>query len=814
MKTVIKVRWLPGIVASLLAVGNGCHGVQAELRIVNDLTCKVPDRNVTVEDNSIVVSYNFSEISKISAGENLDSAYFALPGFGFCNETGKPKLPMRVDSFVIPDGMTATISCSADNEQIVSCEMIGVEDPGDEGIENSGNLSQMLLPYNGFYPAQSAQLLYEYILRGKNVTEILVSPVQYNNETGEARIYENITYRISFSPSVSDDDESIFPDYTAYLKGFINQILISNPTNIGRVEMSSDYDGVEGYLIVTTNKYLEPVESFEYWKKELGFTTHILSQPSWDNYIQVKEAIRDYVDNHANVRYLLIVGDLEDVPAEFVDPKEEGIKNYVHSTDLYYGLNDENSFIPDFYIGRIPVNNKDEARDVLSKIVNLEMCPISEPSYYSNAFHCAYYQIFGNNTEYEHRRFIKTSEEVRDYVQSKGKNVYRLYNKDPNANPKYYNNTIYGIGEALPPDLVTGFSWHYPATNVVKKFNSPNLYCLYRGHGSKNGLVDKNGSIYWLNISNLGDIKSTGYPTTLFSITCQTGIIDDNNSTKGPYYYSGECLAEEMLKIPDGGASTVIAATHNSKSGYNDALVDGMFDAIWPNPGLIPKFGEINTNVNIVSEPTYRLGPILAQGLFRMNEQYGTIDKAKVRYEYEIFHLYGDPSLDFFTEVPTQQANVQIKRSANWIQVINTDKTACVGLFNKDTGDCRRFDGRGGFFYDENADGYVATITAHNKLPKIQGFNMADEGNTNTRARIYSCDSKNNNCVELKITNPSNSDCQVSVLDVNGRPLYSSAELNQDSIHSIDVILGESPGVYIVVLQEGGVIADTKKIIK
>lgn len=81
----------------------------------------------------------------------------------------------------------------------------------------------------------------------------------------------------------------------------------------------------------------------------------------------------------------------------------------------------------------------------------------------------------------------------------------------------------------------------------------------------------------------------------VLSIECQSCWFDaevdqfnDGNLTR-----NFESICEVFVNQPNGGAIAAIGATRNSNSGYNDQLVRGMVDAIWPDFDPAFNVGEI-----------------------------------------------------------------------------------------------------------------------------------------------------------------------------------------------------------------------------
>ena len=100
----------------------------------------------------------------------------------------------------------------------------------------------------------------------------------------------------------------------------------------------------------------------------------------------MKDTAQHYFTNDS-IKYLLIVGDFDDVPAQtFVEDNKTGV------TDHQYGLPNDSSHIPQIRRGRIPVNNTTELSTVLNKIIKYEQMPIIDSTSYKKALHLAHFQ--------------------------------------------------------------------------------------------------------------------------------------------------------------------------------------------------------------------------------------------------------------------------------------------------------------------------------------------------------------------------------------------------------------------------------------
>jgi hypothetical protein len=302
-----------------------------------------------------------------------------------------------------------------------------------------------------------------------------------------------------------------------------------------------------------------------------------------------------------------------------------------------------------------------------------------------------------------------------------GKNVHRVYYADPLVNPTNWNDGTYANGEPIPNELHRPyFAWDGDSTDIINYINQKSFYILYRGHGDLQEWSHPQFTINNINSLNNGQVQPV-----VFSICCWTGAFNYSN-----------CLCETFLKKENGGCSAIFGATEKSKSGPNDVLAEGIFDAIWPSSALwpsIPNTNGINTNA---PTPTFRLGQILDQGLRRVDEAYlGTNLEHLSQYTYELFHCFGDPSMMIYTDTPTPFSNASIVRQNGSINVNTGGTIATITYYNRRTGNVESYSGTTHTHTDDPE--ISVCISAHNKIPYIDAGTLYIQNATLTNNTYY-----------------------------------------------------------------------------
>ncbi len=408
-------------------------------------------------------------------------------------------------------------------------------------------------------------------------------------------------------------------------------------------------------MIVTHPDLADAAGTLALWKMKLGFSTMVVQTTDINVAGPTADEIETYVqgafDNWATPPdFLILIGDADLVPTHYQtehpgagsDPDDDYPDGTMIGTDLYYATVDGNDYFPDIAMGRIPVDNLEQASAIVSKIIRYERTPPPASSFYTNGAVAAYFQD-ANRNGYEDRRFVLTSEEIRDGLIALAYSVSRLYTATPYSSPTHYNPEGYDSGLAIPHALLrtSGFRWDADTDDVLDTINGGVFAILYRAHGvSSNPSGSDDG---WNHpVFKNADVASlTNYRQlpVVFSICCETGWFDgetDDFDTR-----NSECLCEALLRQKGGGAVGVFGSTRISYSGHNEELEKGFCDAIWPS--ILTNYG------GDVGNQT--MGQVLNYGKTYYATQY-TTDTTTRKAQFEMYHYFGDPTMRLWTSAP------------------------------------------------------------------------------------------------------------------------------------------------------------------
>ncbi len=302
--------------------------------------------------------------------------------------------------------------------------------------------------------------------------------------------------------------------------------------------------------------------------------------------------------------------------------------NELIGTDLYYATVDGTDYDADILLGRISVDSSTQATDRINRIINYP----AAGTHYDKIALASFFQDYNDYDGYEDRRFVLTSEEIRDYLLTQSYDVQRIYNTDNDVTPTNWS-TTYGDGSPIPSELLrsNGFAWDGDAADITSTVNDGVLILQHRDHGARWGWGDP----YYTD-SNVNALTNGDKQPVVFSMNCQTGWFDNETDENSGTTASTSIFSEAWERNPNGGAVGIVAATRVSYSGYNDYLTLGMYDAIWPN--FLPY------NNTSFDRPEYRLSAVLNYGKLAMRTLWSGSSTYNL-IETEMFHYFGDPTM-------------------------------------------------------------------------------------------------------------------------------------------------------------------------
>ena len=664
-----------------------------KLSTVAGVLQNTPTKTIKEVPDGIIVTYTFDNPEIVESTDYPNTKYISYDGFGLNDNDGEPCVPFRNDLFIVPNNCSVSV-CVLDSAYTDTTFVLSPSMPIQ--TDNISSVSKhSITPYSGFFPKATIYSNGVFHNRKDALINVSITPVKYNFQTNTVRRYSYIKYKIIYSSSIHE--------YNGDKSSAVRKVCQNSPSRAKNIDSTIRKD--KHYLIVTTTEYQNCLDDFVRWKRLKGNNVHVASRPkgAW-----TVSAVVDTVQNYYtrdSIYYLLIVGDIDDVPAkEFENaPAHE---DPIAITDFQYGL--PVNEIAQIKRGRIPVNNTTELATILNKIIRYEQTPVIDENFYNKSLHCARFED-DNNDGYEDRCFTLCAEELHQYMENNfDKDVTRVYACSPYITPTHWNRYTYSTGAAIPSYLTReNYNWYGLKNDIRDIVEDGVFYVLYRGHGWERSWSSPSFPPFPETDVSFHNGEKLPF---FFNLTCWNGRYNLNSQR--------DCMAEQIIKLQDGGGVGVIAAAGVSYSGYNDAFAYGIFDAVWP--GFSPTYGLNGYSNTSFTNPTYEVGEIMDLGLLRMSETWGAArDRAGTRMKTkQLYHCFCDPSMMLYTENPSyfNSPSIFIKNDTLNVNVLEDD--CRINIVNNITNEVQSYLGGNLSLYVGNQDVTVC-IDKHNYVPYI-----------------------------------------------------------------------------------------------
>ena len=537
------------------------------------------------------VSLSENDVSIVSRS-GLTEVYVAVDGFEMMREVGQPVLPCRVVSFVLPPGerVDEFEFVSEGGKTIARGVTIENAPPYTtmDGLEGRGTPLFANSPASDVYPPASGTYLGTGYLHGYSIASFAVYPLRLSKT--DLDLSEKVTVRVTTSPYNGEMPVSTRrhdSDFQQKIRGLLASLVV----NAGDVDSYGDdrirvdrpaggfsptmWPSLEGspvdYLIITNEELSGEFERLADWKTSRGVPT-VIRTTEWieancRNGVDRAETIRFFIRDAYEkwgIEFVLLGGDTDVIPARY------GLTRYLGDgieipADMYFACldgswNANNNHLwgehgaamddPDLYaevhVGRVPTSIVADAVTIIDKVIAYETPLDTE---FTDKV------LFGAEVLFppdwvEGEPMALNGADISEvtwvlYLEDKpirGTRAYETYYLFPGA--------VDLTRQIMIDSLNAGF-------NMVN----------HVGHGSRFNFSCANQSVIQ---SDIDALTNGDRLFSMFMVDCNVSAFDY------------QCIAESMLKSPNGGAVATIGASHLEfpacDSHYMNAYYDLLFN--------------------------------------------------------------------------------------------------------------------------------------------------------------------------------------------------------------------------------------------
>ncbi len=654
--------------------------------------------------------------------------------------------------------------------------------PSEKGIYRTPEIKENITAYssNNYYPSKIIANISKTSLRGEIIHKVTVVPARFNAGLKKVIIAKDLTLVISHGQGAGNLPQN---SHT-----MINNIVI-NKMNSHRNRVYSP----EKILLLTTNEIKNAADTLALWQRKKGYSPIVIAKTNWTS-DEIKDTVHNRYNNSSiKPTHLLLMGDHLDLPSSLVSivTGSDGQPDTLMSDHPYTCITGDD-FYPELSKNRIPVSSDIEALNFIRKSRKYETNPPLKDSFYNKAVAATYFQDI-NNDSIDDMGFIMPMEQSRNHLSSIGITSDRIYYAESNDNPQYHHSQLYNQ-ELLPMELQGGnFAWDGNKQNLINAINDGRFLVYHYDHGFASGWGDPS-----FTSSDLSSLKNDTLLPVIFSIDCWVG----------KFWQANDCFAENLINKTDGGAVGVVASTYLSLSGYNDALLTGLIDAIWPGLTLTGTY--MNTSLT-PNSPIYTMADVLDQGLYRMTESWGNYYcDPQFEQQYNGYHWFGDPTLQIWTDIPQSISlshTNEILEGGTIFEITGLDvSSGLVTLYNSSIDSIINRKEITGSTVSMNIDSELVnigdtislTITSHNKIPILKKLIVESPTSATTIQKKLSPSIQIKNDL-LVINNPLNQNMELKIINLKGQIIWhnfydTSTKAYKINLGNLDI----SKGAYVI----------------
>jgi hypothetical protein len=564
-----------------------------------------------------------------------------IEDLNFLTRPGKPEIPSKSVTLLLPPvekAINVIINFGEKINIIGNYQIYPFQEPYPLSFNGKIEFTKpdpRIYNSNKIYPDKAYTKIQTQYFRGHSIALLNLYPIEYEPLTGKISYYTSIKVTIETGSSV--EAENSFNNFYRSCEQTKKRVenFIDNIEVISEYPIFSDLrDEDNDYVIITNNTYLTDFNTFIDFKLSQGYNVLVkLTEDIYTEYTGVDNAekIRNFIKyayQNLGTEYVLLGGDTEIIPHRgfYVaagSTIEEDLPSDLYFSgldrvgtgtgpdwnvddDSYWGETSEADYYADVFLGRISADTHSEFSSALNKQIMYQNTPVTG----------------------DLEKAIMVGENLNNSPLTWG-GTY----KDEIINGGTYNG-YYTTG--FPANFTVQTQYDRDGTwslsSLITKLNNGTHLVNHLGHSS-NGY---NMKFYTSDVNNT-NLTSNGTNHNfyiMYSQGCYPAAFDNRNSSGN---YGSDCIVEEFTTI-DNGCVVFIGNTRygwynpggtNSCSQYMDRQ---LFDAL---------FGENIFHIAAMNEDARFDGASQCNG------------NPWFRWAFYEITLFGDPSLDVWTDTPT-----------------------------------------------------------------------------------------------------------------------------------------------------------------
>ncbi|NUM34125.1 MAG: proprotein convertase P-domain-containing protein [Candidatus Brocadiae bacterium] len=605
------------VILVLLALVFSCFAGSEEIvlsRSAKQTGVQIVSDNLKVRGNAHLVleahvqSLRTSEV-KTSYGTftNLE-----IPGWQHTYNVGEPKLPVLTQIVEVPQGGEITVKVQYSSSKEDAGNRFGVHapiyptQPSQRKDEKDVPFAYNMEVYQGSYRNEDLVSVEEIgTMRGMRLVLVHFRPVQYNPAANLLTVHNDIRVEMTVEKADVERTMENKKKYASPYFGWIypNMLL---PKSLYFESVRAD----KKYLIIADPMFRSNpnLKQFVDWKKSMGFVV-VLSftdEIGGNAIANIQKYVKEQYQASLPPTFVLLVGDLEQIPATLKQAPSRGSKHY---TDLYYFTVDGDDYLPDILYGRFSAANDADLNAQIEKTLSYEKREFSDPGFLT--------------------RYTLVAGWDGNWAVKRGYPQIRFAMREHFRKPAY-EEAIDDDSDPAQSVFLTKRSGHTP-DKIFAHVNRGVCFFNYTAHGDESSFADPS-----FTMSDIDRMQNKGMYPLVVGNCCLTGSFE-----------RATCFGEKWLRAPQKGAigyiggsnytywdedlwfgvgyCTLTSAIDGGAAPEKAETIGGMYDAAFKrlhkgsNAGIM-----MAGNLAVTKSPNSKLK----------------------QYYWEVYHFFGDPSLE------------------------------------------------------------------------------------------------------------------------------------------------------------------------
>ena len=510
--------------------------------------------NETTEGFSATFSFGSIEATEVSTERGVFSA-LTMDNTYPAALIGEPMLPAANKLIAVPFGaedVTVTVKGYSTSVYNLADYNINTVYPQQPLLRKDQNPEDVPFEYNekayavrGFAERPIAQVEIQGTMRGIQVADLTINPVQYDAVNNQIRVYNDIEVEVSFGhyDKVAAYNE-FARTFNPYFVGIYKQMFNVRAINDIYDEHPDLWQNPVKMLVIANRAFESTIADWVTWKTEKGFYVDVnYTDQIGTNANAIKTFIQQKYAQDAPT-FVMIMGDKNMVPESANGSETDCV------TDLYYMTVDGDEF-PDMFHSRFPAENVAQMTAMLNKALEYEQLTMPDPSYLSKVLLIAGADSSGWGVEVGRPTIWYAS----NYYYNEAHGFTDVYEYSHGTYTGCYNNLSTGVGFANYTAHGSNTSWADPS------FTVSNVNSLTNEHK------------YFLAMGNCCQAADWGISGACFG----EAMVRAEN--KGAYAYIGSCPSTYWLNDYYFGVGAT--SQHNGQMPDMSITTMGCYDAMW-----------------------------------------------------------------------------------------------------------------------------------------------------------------------------------------------------------------------------------------